>query len=243
MNIDKLIVPEGCHDLTIREGSTPDPLPLYNYQGFRYKADTTPSFVELVKRKGVQENAVIFADEDGFFAILDDQVKDRKQDTVSHPFALSVRAQEWSDVLTHGKVFGIKGIVDFLKRRDENEIDNLPELLYAMQNFKYVSNITGDFTFDSRNNYTFAVKVAEAEGTVRIPPTVYATLELFEASGWSQTMEIELEIRKPKDAGESPMIALSCPKFERYLKAAKDKETEDMKRQLDGWLVVSGSKL
>lgn len=35
MNIDKLIVPEGCHDLTIREGSTPDPLPLYNYQGFR----------------------------------------------------------------------------------------------------------------------------------------------------------------------------------------------------------------
>lgn len=242
MDIEKVVIPEGCNDLTLREGSAPSPLPLYDYQGFQYVADTTASFVELVKAKGNQDNAVIFSNARGFFAILDDKVQDRDHDTVSRNFGFSVQAREWLEILQgKGKVFSIKGIVDFLKRRDEKEIEDLPELLYAMQNFKYVNNVSGDFTFDTMNNYTFGIKVSEAEGTVRIPQLIYATIELYEDSNWPQVMEIEVEIQKPKEAGEGPLIFLSCPKFDRYLKDAKENEADVMKRQLDGWLVVSGS--
>lgn len=242
MDIEKLVVPEGCRDLTLREGNAPSPLPLYNYQGFQYAAETTASFVELVKAKGDRENAVVFANASGFFAILDDRVRDREHDTVSRGFGYSVQAKEWLEVIQgRGKAFSIKGIVDFLKRRDEREIEDISELLYSMQNFKYVSNTSGDFTFDSMNNYTFAIRVSEVEGTVRIPQMIYAAIELYEGSNWPQVMEIEVEIQKPKEAGEGPVVFLSCPKFDRYLKDAKENESNEMKRQLDGWLVVSGS--
>ena len=79
-------------ELTVRQGCAPD---IFQYEGFRYTADTLDSFAKLVSAKAVKENCVVFCNEKGFHAILDDTVQDRKQDTVSYDFPLSVQAKEW----------------------------------------------------------------------------------------------------------------------------------------------------
>lgn len=233
------IYPTG-DQIIIREGEAPQALDPYDYQGFQYYALSTKAFARLVKSKGSKENAVIFADDGGFSAILDDTVKDRRQDTVAMAFVPSTKFKEWNQILERGQVFGIKPLVDFLKRRDADEIENIEEILYAIRNFKYVSTITGDFTYDDRSNYVFSYKIRDAEGTVRIPQTIMATIEVFKDSGWPQALEIEVEVQKPSSEGEGPLILLSCPKWPRYYEAAKDYELETLEKEMEGWLLVAG---
>lgn len=233
------VYPAG-DQILIREGQAPKPLDPYDYKGFRYAALSTKAFATLVKTKGSKDNAVVFANSKGFFAILDDTVKDRPQDTVSLDFIISTKCREWTDILEGGHVFNIKQLIDFLKRRDEDEIENIEEIIYAVRNFKYVSTITGDFTYDDRSNYVFSFKVKDAEGTVRIPQTIMATIEVFKDSDWPQALEIEVEVQKPKEEGEGPLIKLSCPKWDRYLETAKDFEFTTLEKELNEWLLVTG---
>ncbi|MBR4401054.1 MAG: hypothetical protein IKT09_05100 [Synergistes sp.] len=242
MEIKNIVVPQGHKDpITIIEGIAPNPLPLFNYQGCQYTALDVESFCSLVKAKGARLSAIIFADAAGFTAILDDTVISRKQDTVTMPYTYSVQAEEWEPVLSSGgTAFALKDLIDYIKRCDAATIDGFEELLVAFKNFKYVSNVTGDFTFDNRNNYTFCVKVRDAEGTVRIPQLFLSNIEIYKNSGFFQRMEIEVEIYQPKTAGEQPLIKLRCPKFPRYLQAAQAELYSHMKNDLDGWLVVQG---
>ena len=104
----------------------------------------------------------MFMNDVGFSAVLDDSVIDRNQDEVRYEFETSTQVKEWRGILSEGGLgFQVKSFCDFLKRREEGEIDGISELLFAAQNFKYATNITGDYTFDSRNNYTFSIKVNE----------------------------------------------------------------------------------
>jgi hypothetical protein len=117
----------------------------------------------------------------------------------------------------------------------------MDELLFAVQNFRYVTNIEGDFTFADRNNYTFNIKVNEAESTVRIPKTLNVSLEIFKDSGFIQTMEVEIEVHRPKDQTEKPGFLLSCPKIDRYLDVAKQHEVARLLDSLPGYLIIAGS--
>ena len=242
MEIKTLQIPENNRDpITIFEGKAPSPLPPYDYQGFQYKTLDVKSFCKIVEAKGKPCNAVIFGNGPGCHAILDDEVTDRAKDTVTMPFTYSVQMNEWAPVLEDGHVFKLKELIDYIKRSDNQTIENFEMLLDSFRNFKYVSNVTGDFTFDNRNNYTFCVKVKDAEGTVRIPQTFLANIEIYKDSGWFQWMEIEIEIEQPKQAGEQPFFLLRCPKFPRYLQSAQENLYDQMKKELDGWLVVQGS--
>ena len=136
---------------------------------------------------------------------------------------------------------GQKAFIDFLRRREPGEIENSDFLIAAIQNFKYVTNITGDFTYDDRNNYTFAMKVGDAEGTVKLQQIVIANIEVFNESEFIQVMEIELEVQKPKNEGEKLAFLLHCPKLSRYSKKAVDNEIEVVKAELDGYLIVAGN--
>lgn len=235
------IVPNGP-ELIIRRGEASQPIDPYVYNGFAYRAFSTPSLIALAKEKAVKEHAIIFADNKGFTVICDDTVKDRDQDTLRMDFHLSTVAQEWGQILSEkGKSFVIKSLVDFLKRRNPSEIDNLDELLYAIKNFRYVKNISGDFTYDDRNNYNFAVKINNTDTTVRIPALVLANIEIFKSSGFVSAIDIEIEVEQPDNAGELPLIQLSCPTFQRHYEKAKEVELETLKKELSGWLIVEGS--
>ena len=225
-------------EITVRQGGAPD---IFQYEGFRYTANTLDSFAKLVMAKAVKENCIVFCNEKGFHAILDDTVQDREQDSVSYGFAPSVQAQEWQKVLIGGHVFDVKGLVDFLKRREENEITDIDRLLFAVSNFKYVTNVHGDFSFDDRNNYTFNVKLSDGEGTVRIPKVITAKIEILNGSDFRQDIEIEVEVERPKDPSERPCFLLSCPKYPRYYKAAIDWEYTQLLKRLPDYLIVQGS--
>lgn len=224
-------------DLTIRTGNAN---PVYQYKGVDYRALSVPSFAELVKQKAVQPNAIVFCHKDGFSAILDDSVREHPFDTVTYDFAFSTLASEWMPVLSKGKVYDIKGLADFLKRRTPGEIKDIEGLVYAVQNFRYVTNISGDFTFADRNNYVFSVKVDEAETTVKVPKTINVSLALLDGDDAISAMEIEVEVHRPANAAEKPGFLLSCPKFERYLDEAKAGARNTLRELLKGWLVVDG---
>lgn len=236
------IIPNGP-ELIVRSGNAPKPIDPYVYNGFTYSAFSTPSLIALAKEKAVKENAIIFADDKGFTVICDDTVKDRDQDTIRMDFCLSTTAKEWRRILTEdGQTFNIKNLVDFLKRRDPVEVDNIDELLYSIKNFRYVKNISGDFTYDDRNNYNFAVKINNTDTTVRIPALILANIEIFKSSGFVSAIDIEIEVEQPDNAGEPPLIQLSCPTFLRHYGKAKEVELETLKKELPGWLIVEGSK-
>ena len=224
--------------LIIREGQAPN---IFVYGGFQHTADSTGSFIDLVKAKGSQEGSVIAYNENGIKVILDDRIKDRKQDTVNYQYKKSLQFREWEGILVKGCVYDQKNLIDFLKRREPGEIDNVELFMAALQNFKFVTNITGDYTFDDRNNYTFSIKIGEAEGTVRIPQIIMANVEIYLESGLTQSMEIEVEVQKPKGEGEKPLFRLSCPKFERYLVMATENEVNKVKKDLEGYLIIAGS--
>lgn len=224
--------------LTVRHGEAPR---IFQYTGFKYEAHSTDSLVALVKSKSVKENCVISYDESGFKVILNDRVLDRQQDRISYGFKKSLQYNEWAKILEGAVIFDQKNLLDFFRRREPGEIEAVDALVAAVQNFRYVTNIAGDFTYDDNNNYTFAVRIGDAEGTVKLPQYIYADIEVFNESGFIQYMEIELEVRRPKADSEKPTFVLSCPKLQRYLKEALENEIAKVKQELDGYLIVAGS--
>ncbi len=136
------VIPSG-DTLIIREGSAND---IFQYKGFKYTADSTDSLVALVKSKADRVNCIIAYNEKGFNVIVNDDVYHRPQDRLVHEFKKSQQYQEWATILERSAVFNQKDFIDFLRRREYGEIDEIEALIAAIQNFKYVTNISGDFT-------------------------------------------------------------------------------------------------
>jgi hypothetical protein len=224
--------------LVIREGEA---APIYVYKGFSYMADSTDSLISLVKAKGAKANVIVAYNDAGIEVILDDTVVERKQDRLAYKFKNSIQFEEWEKILTRGCSLDQKEFIKFLQRRETGEIDNIESLMASIQQFKYVTNIAGDFTYDDNNNYNFAIKIGDAEGTVRLPQFIFAKIEIYLESGLVQTMEIEMEVIRPRGEGEKPMFNLSCPKLSRYLQEAVDYEIKKLKKELDGYLIVAGN--
>ncbi|MCC5468441.1 hypothetical protein [Pelosinus baikalensis] len=65
---------------------------------------------------------------------------------------------------------------------------------------------------------TFAIKVGDAGGTVRLPQFVFAKIEIYLEFGLIQTMEIEMEVIHPRGEGEKPMFNLGCLKLSRRIR-------------------------
>jgi hypothetical protein len=221
----------------LRFGEAPE---VFVYQGFRHTARSTASFIELVKRKGCAEGdrTVVAYTDQGIEAILDDSVKDRPQDTVTFGFTKSLELSEWGKVWD--KPVDHKTLADFLNRQDPSQVQGLEFFIEAVRNFKYTSVIDGDFSYDDRNNYTFAVKIRDQEGSVKIPKTLFLRIPLIEESEFLQTIEVEVDFQKPRSEQEKVLFLLSCPKFPRYWREAVKHEIQKVKEELAGYLVVAG---
>jgi len=224
------------NELVLRQG---DAANIYERQAFNYSAYSTDSFIQLIKAKSHKSNAVIAYSDTGIQAIMDDKVFDRDQDRLNYSFKLSQQYNEWRNVLG-GASAELKDLIKFLKRREAGEVCDSELLMAALQNFKFVTSITGDFTYDDNNNYTFSMRIGEAEGTVRLPQVIYVSIEVFNESGFFQDIEIEVEVIKPKTEQEKVMFKLQCPKLERYIREAVKYEIDKVKKELDGYLIVTG---
>lgn len=233
----ELAVSGETKEVILREGKAPE---IFVYDGFHYAAESTESLIALTKSKGNKPNVIVAYNQTGVKVILDDLIFTRHKDIISYEFKRSRQFEEWKSILLKGQVFDQKSLIDFLRRREEGEIIEIESLLAAIQNFKFVTNITGDFSFDDRNNYTFAIKVGDSEGTVKLPKYIFACVELYNESNFRQTIELEVEVQKPRGEGEKPMFLISCPKFSRYDEEALKNEVDTIKGGLEGYLIVAG---
>lgn len=227
---------EAGKDIIVRKGEAPE---LYrNYKGIVYTAHSTQSFIDIIKRRG-SEQSVIAYNEGGLQSILDDSLRERAVDKTYYDFKESLQYQEWKGIIDHE--VNQKYFIKFLQRREECEVRDIEQLIYALQNFRFVTNLSGDFSQADNNNYTFMFKSKDGEGTVKIPQTIYANIEIYNESDFPQTMEIEIEVNKPKEAGQQPTFTLTCPKMQRYIKAAMDNEIHTLKKAFPDDFVVAGS--
>lgn len=226
------------NEMILREGTAPD---IFVFRGRKFIANSPNSFIELVKSRADKTKSVTAYNEDGVRCILDDSEINIPFETITYRYQLSVQAKEWDSILTNGKTFEHKEMINFIKMRNKDEVDNLELLLSSIKNFKYALNISGDYSIDDRNNYTVAISVGETEGTIKIPSLVEVEIELFEESDYKQIFEIEIEILRPRNENEKPKFLLSCPKFKRYEKNAKNHILKNIKDGLKEYLVVSGT--
>ena len=234
----ELNVAEGTNEITLREGIARETYD--NYKGFSYQADSTDSFIKVVnERMNHNGKAIIAYNENGMQAIMDDTVRDRDKDTAHYGYKKSIQFNEWKVILSGG-VIDQKNFIKFLQRREDGEVKDIEMLLYSLQNFKFVTNIEGDFSQADNNNYTFMYKTKDGEGTVDIPAMITADIEIFNESAFPQSMEIEIEVNKPKDAGHKPTFTLQCPKLNRYIKEAMDWEVKKLKDAFPKYLVIAG---
>jgi len=225
-------------ELVIRHGQAPE---IFVYDGFKYDAYSTPSLIELVKARGHVSDTVIAYSDVGVKVILNSYTQSRDQDRLNYSYKTSMQHDEWINILKGGCSFGQKNLIDFLRRREDGEVEQIESLISQLQNFKFVTTINGDFTYDDRNNYTFAIKMGETEGTVRLPQIIMANIEIFNESGFTQMMEIEVEVVKPRSEQEKLSFNLTCPKYARYKKRALENEINNIKKELEGYLIVTGN--
>jgi len=225
-------------ELVIRHGQA---APIFVYDGFKYDAYSTPSLIELVKARGTAAASVIAYSDTGVKVILNSLNQVRDQDRVNYSYKTSMQHDEWINILKGGCAFGQKQLIDFLRRREDGEVEAIDSLIAQLQNFKFITHIAGDHTYDDRNNYTFAFKIGEAEGTVRLPQIIMANIEVFNESGFTQMMEIEVEVVKPRSEQDKLTFNLTCPKYARYKKRALEHEINTIKKELEGYLIVTGN--
>lgn len=212
---------------------------IFQYQGFQVVLRSLQSLLDLVGRKGDPDKSVIFYTDNSIFAVLDDTVQDRKQDTATYRVEFSPAWQEWANVLDG--VQNQKSFLKFLKLRPEGELPGIEDLISSVSNLVVGTVIDGKFGYEDDNNLSVMFKIGDKEGSTTIPKTLTAVLSLFRESNFLQEIEFELEFIKPKGENEKPVFRITCPKFERYHREAWDEQIETLKTELDGYLILAGT--
>lgn len=224
------------NELNIRQGNAK---PIYNRPPVSYVALTVPSLIDLIEKKAVKENCIIGCSDEAIEVILDDTVHDRDQDRLYYHYPYSIMFQEWVDIIG-GKTFTQKEFLQFLKRCDPETIVDYETLYANIQNFKYVTHVSGDFKRDEKGNYSFAIVVNNVESTLELNSILQIKLEIYRESSYLSLMEFELEIEKPKNENDKLTFTLSCPKIKRYVKDARDNLRNMLEANLPDYLIVSG---
>ena len=212
---------------------------VYYPGGTSYQLDTIDAIAELVKFRGNPQTTLIFCDETQIGIILDDSIMDRPKDLARFKFEQSDEFKEWSTIL--GKQSSQKSFVDFLKLRQPEEVAGLDSLLSQIQNLAFATSIIGEFNYEDSNNITVVFKSKDAEGTAKIPQQFFITIPLIFGSDKKLSMEIQLDMQKPREENQRPLFSITCPKFNRYWNEAVQYETNRLKALLPEFKIISGA--
>lgn len=235
-NVERVHVEPKDGQVAILHGN----IEVYQYRGFDYKLDSIQSVIDLVKVKGSKERTVLFYNDSCVQVILDDTVTDRPKDEATYSFKFSDSFSDWRKIL--GSALTQKGFVDFLKRRPYEETTVLEPLLAKVQNLKLMTEIVGEYTYDDNNNISFMYKTKDGEKMTKLPSVITINLAILNESDFFQSIEFELELKKPKSENEKPVFILTCPKMDQYIKNAVAHEVGILKSALDGYFILAGSK-
>lgn len=239
-NCERVHIEAGCQDtVTIRHVQVNE----FQYKGIQHSFNSLQGLIDFIKKKGDPEKTVIFYNTKGLdimsvYAILDDSVTDRLQDVVKYNFDLSYDFSQWYNLF--GSQLSQKDFIEFLKCLPDGQLKDYESLLASVQKLKIATQITGDYEYEDDNNITIMFKAKDGEGSARLPKTLSIELYLLNESQYKQTIEIELKLIKPKSENEKPHFEIQCPKIKRYLDEAIKHAINNMKEQLNEFLIVAG---
>ncbi|MEG0431020.1 MAG: hypothetical protein RR420_05355 [Anaerovoracaceae bacterium] len=209
----------------------------YQLKGAKFDIESTQSMIDLINRKSNKEVAMILYNENGIKTILDDTISNRTKDIAYFQFNASLQLKEWKRILKNGLTQ--KEFVNFLKLREDEEIQDIENIMANIQKLKIDTKIAGEYE-DDGNNVTFVFKSKDGEEMSKLPKLIYAQMPIIH-DGKEFKLEFELELIKPKTEEEKPRFVVSCPKLERYWKQAVESEIDALKEALDGYLILNGS--
>lgn len=237
--VDKPInlnVPEGTTDINIAyEEKATRRLVQWNPRDYTF--NSVQSFADFVVAKCEEGKAVIVYNDGYIKAVMDETVQDRPLEYATYKYKKSLAFIEWSKAL--GTRLTQKEFVKFLKSREPNE--NVENLIMQFSKLNLVTSIIGEYHQDDNGNLTFAYKETTGqEGVASIPNRIIIDIPLLNESEFTQEMEIEIELIRPKSEDDKPMIILTCPRAELYIKRAVENEVEKLKEELIGYLVLAG---
>ena len=205
-----------------------------------YELDSLQAVMNLVVRKGTREHTVIFYTEDAVRVILDDSIQDRPLDKATYAFTLSDQFDAWCELLN--KRLTQRELVNSLKRLDANELPQRDQLIANLRKLQVATVITAGYEFDDAGNLNVAYRETNGrEGIMALPNVINPDLPILNESDYQVMIEIELELIKPKADDERPMIVLTCPKKDVYIKNAVAHEVKKLKSNLPQHLILAGS--
>lgn len=227
---------DGTKELVVRHGQAPN---IFQYNGFQYAVDTTTSFINSVLKLANKDTAVVAYQKEELrvFAVLDANVQDRPQDGISLQFKISRELKSWLSVCDAR--IDQKALVKFLEVQKASGLD-VDLLIGSLKQLKFMTQTTGDYSFDDNNNYTFSFKVGDAEGIAKIPAQIVVKLPILMDGTLVTDVTFEIEFLKPKAENEKPGFVITCPLLQAIKDQAVDEELSEIHKHLDGFLIVAG---
>lgn len=225
-------------ELVIRHGDAPE---IFTYRGQRFLANSMNAFIDLAKKHMVVAGSPVAAyDEQRIIAVLNQSVHDRPLDMICYNYKFALDYRYLKGLL--GKAMTQKDLIDAVKRLTSYFGWKTPaDLLIArLKTLKLVTNIAGDFQVDDNNNYTFAIKVGDAEGTTQLPSELVLDMPIYNEQKEMFEVNLELEVVKPKNENERPLFVLRCPLVDILERDALLSEIKNAQEQLVEMLIVEG---
>jgi hypothetical protein len=213
---------------------------VHEWNAQRYNMSSMQAVIDFVKRKGTVENTVIFYNNDDVRVILDDSIQDRPLDQAMYPFNLSDRFKNWGEVF--GRRMNQKDLGNFLRRLELDELPDRDMLVANIRKLQVITEIKGDYEYDEAGNVSVMYKESNGrEGLMALPSLIEPYMPILNESNYEASIEVELELIKPKSEDEKPGIILTCPKKDLYIKDAIEHEVHRLKEALPEHLILAGS--
>ncbi|ABR48550.1 hypothetical protein Amet_2396 [Alkaliphilus metalliredigens QYMF] len=204
-----------------------------------YDLESLQAVIDLVERKGTLENSMIFYSTSSIRVILDDSIQDRPLDHATYKFQISDELHNWKQVF--GQRLKQKELVDFLKRLDDDEVQNREELIMNVRKLQVMTEIKGEYRYDDDGNVSVMYKESNGrEGLMALPRYIFITLPILNEGDHKPTLELELELIKPKAEDEKPAIVITCPKLKKHMDDAVKCEIDKLKSALPEHLIIAG---
>jgi len=213
---------------------------IHEWNTQRYNLSSMSAVIDYVRRKGTVENTVVFYNNGDVRVILDDSIQDRPLDQAMYSFNLSEQFDNWNEMF--GRRMNQKQLADFLRRLELDELPDRDMLVANIRKLQVITEIKGDYEYDEAGNVSVMYKESNGrEGLVALPSVIEPYMPILNDSEYEASIEVELELIKPKSEDEKPSIILTCPKKDVYIKDAIAFEVDRLKTALPDHLILAGS--
>ncbi len=202
-----------------------------------------PSLVAWVKKYGTQEKSIVFIDEKKAVAVLDDTIERGDREAASVDWRASEDWSDWSK-LVNGGTLAHKELHRFLMVHEHN-LEN-PELLIALGSVRSTATVDHNSDIaDGERTIGVVFKSTAGESLTKFPKMFGITLPVLDAdvdSGQFKVAKLKVEVVMPTEPMKPILFRLYCSTWESIWRERIRQEESQLRRELEGWLVLNGQK-